>query len=207
MYVFVVDKNLKPLDPCHPARARELLKKGRAGVFRRYPFTIVLKDRIALESVIHPYRLKIDPGSKTTGLAVVQEKTGRVTFAAHLTHRGQQIRDALLSRAALRRGRRSRHTRYQRPPLHEWSRKGKRFKAKIGREARMPVPKHRRVGWLPPSLVSRVENILTWVNRLKRLTPIAALSQELVKFDTQALVDPEVSGIEYQQGELFVISY
>ena len=32
--------------------------------------------------------------------------------------------------------------------------------------------------------------------------PITALSQELVRFDTQALQDPEIRGIEYQQGEL-----
>jgi hypothetical protein len=43
--VFVVDKNRNPLMPCHPARARELLKKGRATVIRRYPFTIMILDR------------------------------------------------------------------------------------------------------------------------------------------------------------------
>lgn len=43
MRTFVLDKNLKPLDPCNPARARELLKKGRAKVFKRYPFTIVAR--------------------------------------------------------------------------------------------------------------------------------------------------------------------
>ncbi|NEO10515.1 RRXRR domain-containing protein, partial [Moorena sp. SIO3I8] len=30
MRVFVLDQNKKPLDPCHPARARELLNMGRA---------------------------------------------------------------------------------------------------------------------------------------------------------------------------------
>ena len=66
MYVFVLDKNLKPLDPCHAARARELLKKGRAKVYRRYPFTIALQDRTVEKSVTHPHRLKIDPGSRTS---------------------------------------------------------------------------------------------------------------------------------------------
>jgi 5-methylcytosine-specific restriction endonuclease McrA len=49
---------------------------------------------------------------------------------------------------------------------------------------------------------SRVDDLLTWVARLRRLCPIAALSQELVKFDTQALENPEISGVEYQQGTL-----
>jgi len=94
MYVFVLDQSLKPLDPCHPARARELLKKGKAAVFRRYPFTIVLKDRTVENSVTHPHGVKIDPGSKATGIAVVAESTGRVTTAIEITHRGQAIRDS-----------------------------------------------------------------------------------------------------------------
>ena len=43
---------------------------------------------------------------------------------------------------------------------------------------------------------------MTWVDRLRRLCPIGALSQELVKFDTQLMQDAEISGIDYQQGEL-----
>jgi len=66
MRVFVLDRNLIPLDPCHPARARELLQKRRAKVFKRYPFTIVLQDRTLAESTVHPHRIKIDPGSKVT---------------------------------------------------------------------------------------------------------------------------------------------
>jgi hypothetical protein len=54
----------------------------------------------------------------------------------------------------------------------------------------------------PPSLVSRLANIITWVVRLRRLAPIAALSQELVRFDVQLLQDAEIRSIEYQQGEL-----
>jgi len=45
MFVFVLDKNRKPLDPTHSARARKLLRTGRASVFRRYPFTIILHQR------------------------------------------------------------------------------------------------------------------------------------------------------------------
>src|SRR5262249_59081006 len=62
MRVFVLDQNRKPLDPCSPARARYLLAKRRAAVFRRFPFTIILKDRTAEDSAVHPHRLNIDPG-------------------------------------------------------------------------------------------------------------------------------------------------
>ena len=43
--VFVLDKNKNPLMPCHPARARQLLTREKAAVFRQYPFTIILKER------------------------------------------------------------------------------------------------------------------------------------------------------------------
>lgn len=46
MFVFVLDKKHEPLMPCHPARARKLLKAGRARVVKTYPFTIRLVDRL-----------------------------------------------------------------------------------------------------------------------------------------------------------------
>ena len=182
MRTFVLDKNLKPLDPCHQARARELLKKGRAKVFKRYPFTIVLQDRVLENSVTHCHRIKIDPGSKATGIAVVQEQTGRVTNALEISHRGQQIKDSLESRSSLRRGRRNRKTRYRKP----------RF-----------LNRTRKAGWLPPSLESRITNIETWVRRIRKVCPVTGLTQELVRFDLQQLQNLEVSGVEYQRGELF----
>ncbi len=48
----------------------------------------------------------------------------------------------------------------------------------------------------------RVQTILTWVKKLIRFCPITGISQELVRFDTQKMQNPEVSGVEYQQGEL-----
>ena len=76
-YVFVFDKNKKPLDPCHPARARQILKEKRATVFRRYPFTILLKGRELKESVTYAHQVKFDPDSRTTGIALVREGTRR----------------------------------------------------------------------------------------------------------------------------------
>jgi len=182
MRVFVLDKNLKALDPCHPARARELLQKGRAKVFKHYPFTIVLPDRTVEESTVHPHRIKIDPGSKVTGIAVIQEETGRVTNALEVAHRGQQIKDSLESRRALRRSRRNRKTRYRKPSF---------------------LNRTRQKGWFPPSLESRIANIETWVRRIRKLCPVTAISQELVRFDLQQIQHPEISGVEYQRGELF----
>jgi 5-methylcytosine-specific restriction endonuclease McrA len=179
--VFVLDKNKQPLMPCNPARARQLLKSGKAAVFRRYPFTIILKDREGGD--VQPIQVKLDPGSKTTGIAIVaQFKRGLYcVYASELHHRGQPICDALLSRRQLRRGRRKRKLRY--------------------RQARFDNRKHPK-GWLAPSLMSRVHNIQTWVARLMRYAPVTHLAMELVKFDTQAMANPEINGVEYQQGEL-----
>jgi 5-methylcytosine-specific restriction endonuclease McrA len=178
--VFVVDANRKPLDPVHPGYARLLLTQRKAAVLRRYPFTIVLKTAVEHPEV-QPLRMKIDPGSKTTGLAIVNDANGIVIFAAHLEHRGQAIKKALDERRAVRRGRRQRKTRYRAP----------RFNNRM-----------RRNGWLPPSLESRIANILTWVQRLCRVAPITTISQELIKFDLQQMQNPEIAGIEYQQGDL-----
>jgi 5-methylcytosine-specific restriction endonuclease McrA len=181
--VLVLDAEQRPLAPCHPARAHRLLSAGKAAVWRRYPFTLILQrttvDRVDAASV--PLRLKLDPGSKTTGLAVVDDATGQVVWAAELSHRGEQVKERLAQRRACRRGRRARHTRY--------------------RPARFQN-RRRRHGWLPPSLESRIQNILTWLMRLQRLAPVGAISLELVKFDTQLLQDPEISGVAYQQGTL-----
>jgi hypothetical protein len=174
--VFVLDTNKQALNPVHAGRARILLTSGKAAVFKRYPFTIILKR--ALDSrAVEPLRLKIDPGSKTTGLAIINDASGEVVFAAELAHRGQEIKKRLESRRRVRQSRRQRHTRYRKP--------------------RFDNRRNRRALWLAPSLESRVCNVLTWVKRLMRLCPITAISQELVNDPTRkggGLSDPPTGG-------------
>ena len=57
-------------------------------------------------------------------------------------------------------------------------------------------------GWLAPSLQHRVDTTMSWVRKLCKLAPVSAISQELVKFDIQQMGNPEISGVEYQQGTL-----
>jgi 5-methylcytosine-specific restriction endonuclease McrA len=178
-FVLVIDAQKQPLNPVHPGQARRLLKAGIAAVFRRFPFVIILKQSCSVLSALKTLELKIAPGSTTTGLALLQDK--KVVFAAQLTHRGQAIRAKLETRRNQRMSRRSRHTRYRQP----------RF-----------LNRTRRQGWLAPSLQHRVETTITWVNKLIRFAPIGSIVQELVKFELQKLENPEISGIEYQQGEL-----
>jgi 5-methylcytosine-specific restriction endonuclease McrA len=181
--VFVLDKHKKPLMPCMEKRARLLLERKKAVIHKIMPFTIRLKERARGE--IQPVRVKLDPGSKTTGTAVVREAgegQQSVLFLAELQHRGHAIRDALKQRSAFRRRRRSANLRYRAP-----------------RFLNRAKPK----GWLAPSLQHRVDSTMSWVKRLQRLTPVSAFSQELVKFDTQALENPGIEGEQYQQGSLY----
>jgi 5-methylcytosine-specific restriction endonuclease McrA len=177
--VFVLDTNKQPLSPCRPSVARKLLRDGKAAVYRRFPFTLILKRAVELAEPVKPITVKVDPGSKTTGIALVQ--SGKVIFAAELTHRGQAIKDALESRRAIRGSRRQRNTRYRKP----------RF-----------MNRTRPKGWLAPSLQSRVNNLQTWLVRFVKLCNVQAISMELVRFDTQLMHNAEISGVEYQQGEL-----
>jgi 5-methylcytosine-specific restriction endonuclease McrA len=177
--VFVIDNTKRPLTPCSPARARALLRDGKAAVWRTVPFTIILQVAMP-DAVVKPFAVKIDPGSQTTGLALV-DPDNRVVFAAELTHRGKAIKSALNSRRSLRRGRRGRKTRYR--------------AARFNNRARAE-------GWLPPSLQHRVDTTLTWVNRFRRWAGVAEIAVERVKFDMQQMNNPDISGVEYQQGTL-----
>lgn len=179
--VFVLDKKKKPLMPCTEKRARLLLERRRAVVHRRYPFTIRLKDRVGGE--VQPVRLKVDPGATVSGVALVREscEDQHVLHLAEITHRGPTIRKHLTQRAQFRRRRRNANLRYRAP----------RF-----------LNRTKPQGWLAPSLQSRADNVENWVRRYQRIASLTALSLETVRFDTQKLENPEIQGVEYQQGTL-----
>jgi 5-methylcytosine-specific restriction endonuclease McrA len=188
MSVFVLDQHKQPLMPCSEKRARLLLSHKRAVVHRVMPFTIRLKDRCVQQSHLQPMALKLDPGSKTTGIALVrveQTEQGEIHHAVHLaelSHRGENVHIAMQRRARYRRRRRSTNLRYRQP----------RF-----------LNRRRVAGWLPPSLLSRIGNVLTWVHRYRRWVPISRIEVEQVKFDMHLMQNPEIEGIAYQRGELF----
>lgn len=179
--------------PCSEKRARLLLDRGRARIHRVLPFTIRIADRLVEDSQLQLLEIKLDPGSKTTGVAVVRvsvegyAQTGEIQKRVHvvslfeLMHRSRQISEALKARRGHRRFRRS-QLRYRAP---RFDNRGNQQK-----------------GWLPPSLQHRVDTTLAWVKRLENLAPILAISTELVLFDMQALENPDIEGVQYQQGTL-----
>jgi hypothetical protein len=164
MAVFVIDKRKHPLMPCSEKRARKLLSSGRARVHRLIPFSIRLTDREVADCVLQPVKVKIDPGSRVTGIAVVRETlsvdvaTGELGTTVHvlklveLLHRGRQISAALTARRQMRRRRRG-NLRYRAPRFLNRGNKAK--------------------GWLAPSLQHRVDTTVAWVTRIQRLVPVA----------------------------------
>ena len=184
MAVFVLNKHKKALMPASEKRARLLLQRGRAVVVKIYPFTIRLKDRVGGE--VQPVRIKIDPGSRNTGVTVVKEikidniVICRITNLFQINHRGLSISAALTFRRAMRRRRRF-NLRYRKPRFDNRTR-----------------PK----GWLAPSLQHRVDTVRSFINKLQKLLPVTAISMELVRFDLQKMENPEISDVQYQQGEL-----
>lgn len=180
--VFVLNKYKQPLMSCHPARARKLLSKNQAAVYRRYPFTIILRKETT--NFTQPIEFKVDPGSKVSGIALVGNFNSQgnvLLWAANLEHRGHQIKHDLDSRRSIRRNRRSK-LRYRAP---RWANR------------------KRSNGWLPPSLMSRVNNIVNLCYKLTNLTKITNIVVETVKFDTQSMqAGYKLYGTEYQQGIL-----
>ncbi|MFD7441741.1 RNA-guided endonuclease IscB [Streptomyces sp. NPDC059909] len=189
----MLDKHGHPLMPCHPARARELLTKGRAVVARHAPFTVRIKDRTHAASEIEGVQLRIDPGSRGTGIAVTDTKeetaqdgttvtVRRGLISLELQHRGDQIHRAMAQRAGYRRRRRSANCRYRAP-----------------RSANRTRPK----GWLPPSLRHRVDTTLSVARRLCQYAPVTEIHIERVAFDTHAVsAGKNLTAAERQNGTL-----
>lgn len=184
MSVFVLDKHKKPIMPCSDKRAHKLLKQGRAVIHKHYPFTIRMKDKEIKDCALQPIRVKIDPGSKETGIAVVVND-GKVSMLGVIEHK-TTIKKSLEDRKSLRRGRRQRKTRYRKCRFENNTWKAKENDDK----------------WSPPSIQARVDQCANIVKKIKSLAPVSDISYENVKFDMQLMDNENISGVEYQQGEL-----
>ena len=179
----VVDAEHHPLAPCSPRRARTLVKQGKAnGRHQNGIYYLTLHRTIPQES-IQSAHLMIDPGKSFTGLAIVRddEQCNRtVLFCATLQHRND-VKKRLTQRASFRRTRRGR-LRFRKPRFSN---------------------RRRKPGSLPPSLRSRLDNTLTWIDRLTGLIAVSEIHIETAQFDAQRLHNPRIHGKDYQQGPLY----
>ena len=170
MVVYVRGPNRTPLMPCTPVVARLLLKDGKAKVLRRTPFTIKLLAHPE-ESYTQPLTLGVDTGSSVIGSAVA-DQNGHVLYLSEVAVRND-IAQTMKERAAARRNRRQRKTRY-RPA--RW--RNRRNSIKTGR--------------FSPTMRSKIEAHLREIRFVKHLLPITSLVLESGTFDPHALKSPEV---------------
>ena len=173
-----------PIMPCHPARARKLMRSGRAVPHHiKGLFGIQLLDRTRAECRVQDVALQIDPGSGTTGVAVVaddQNGNRRTLAALEIKHRAPALRIKMTKRRKYRRARR-----------HRLRHRAPRFDNR-----------KRKPGTLPPSVDSLRVDTMRAVKTLMRVYPISSISIERNKFDTQLMMNPDIRGVEYQRGTL-----
>ncbi len=178
--VYVQDKNGKALDPTTSTRARKLLSKGRAKVVQRELFTIKILDRKKENSYTKDVTLGIDAGYKEVGFSAINEDEELISGVLELR---KNISKKLEQKANYRKNRRHRNTRYRQPRFDN------RKKSK---------PK----GWLAPSIKHKMDSHIKLVNKLKEILPITKVIIEVAQFNQQKMQNPEVEGVEYQQGKL-----
>ena len=178
MLVYVLNREGKPLMPTSRCgKVAYLLKHNLAKVVKRTPFTIQLSYDV--KGYTQPIALGIDAGSKTIGVLATTPK--KVLFEAEVKLR-TDIVENLSARREARRTRRSKKTRYRKP----------RFDNRIA---------SKKEGWLAPSVRQKIQTHLSVISLVHRILPITKIVVETAQFDIQKIKNPEIQGVEYQQGE------
>jgi hypothetical protein len=166
--------------PTNPAKARILLKSGRARVVKKEPFTIQLL--YATTDCVQDLTMGIDPGSTTAGLAVVEPSKGTVKYSSEVTLR-QDVTQNMDERKMYRRNRRNRKTRYRKPRFLN----------------RGNSTKNDRIS---PTLVSKIQAHTREIELICSILPVSEIVYEKFAFDMHAIVNPEVltNKALYQKG-------
>lgn len=175
--VYVQDIDGKPMTPTtRHGKVRRLLKANKATVVNLCPFTI----QLTYKSTDHkqPVTLGIDAGAKHIGFSATTEK--EELFACETILR-TDIVDLLSTRSQNRRTRRSR-LRYRKP----------KFNNRVF---------SKKKGWVAPSVKQRIDSHLNEVNEIHKILPITKIVIEAAQFDTHKMKNPNISGIDYQNGE------
>lgn len=177
MVVYVQDMNSKPLMPTkRTGWVRRALRDGKAVVVERCPFVIRLTYNTT--NYTQSITLGVDAGTVHIGLSATSAK--EELFAEEVILR-KDITDLISSRKEVRRTRRNR-LRYRK----------QRFDNRI---------KSKRPGWIAPSVQYKINDHLKTIEQITFILPISRIIIEVAQFDTQKIKNPEILGVEYQQGE------
>jgi hypothetical protein len=174
--VYVLNIQGKPLMPCTESKARKLLRNNLASIIKREPFTIQLV--FECENQIQEVILGVDTGSKIIGISATTDK--KELYSAEVVLRNDIV-DLLSIRKQNRRARRSK-LRYRQP----------RFLNRV---------KSKNKGWLAPSIENKIQTHFSIISKIHKILPISKIIVEVASFDIQRIKNPNISGIDYQQGE------
>lgn len=179
MLVFVINKHGERLMPCKPSKARKLLRDRKAKIIKHNPFTIQLL--YGSSGYKQPINLGIDLGAKHIGVAITSKKNVLAKGEIELR---QDVKSLLETRKIYRSSRRNRKTRY-RPT---------RFLNRVS---------SKKNGWLPPSILSRIDNTFMWIDKFTNLLPNPKVFIEVGKFDVAKMINPKIEGVDYQKGQTY----
>jgi len=161
--------------PTTQHKGKKLLQEGKAHVVQRCPFTIQLN--YATGETTQPITLGVDIGYTKLGFSAKTDKLEVISGTLALR---KDVAKKIEQKRRYRRARRARLG-YRPPRLNN---------------------RERPEGWLAPSIQHRLDSHIRLVTRLEMLLPITSKMVEAANFDTQKLLNPEITGIAYQQGEL-----
>jgi len=177
--VYVLDINGQPLMPTERyGKVRQMLKFGKAKVVKRCPFVIQLSYTTSTREV-QCVSLGVDAGSKHIGISATTES--KVLYESEVELRSD-ITKLLSARREMRSARRNRKTRHRKPRFDN---------------------RHRKDGWLAPSVQQKIDTHLTAIRKVNEILPIAKIIAEVAAFDIQKIKNSDIQGVEYQQGEQF----
>lgn len=183
MLVYVLDKNGQPLMPTHNgAKVRVLLKRKRAKVVSKCPFTIKLLYEST--SFTQPLTLGVDTGTKYVGSAVINDVTSEVVYESQV-----ELRDDIKSKMDRRRQfRRARRNELRYRPARFNNRKASKRKNRY-----------------TPTLIPKFQGHTREIEFIKSILPVTNIVLEVGEFDTQLLQDPTLAfhKWDYQRGELY----
>lgn len=174
-FVYVQAKDGTPLMPTRrKGKVRWLLRLKQAKVVRLCPFTIrLLYDS---ERYVQKVSVGVDLGSKHVGIS---STTKRRELLACLAELRQQVSKNLAERSQARGSRRNRKTRHRKACF---------------------LNRKKGDGWLPPSILQKVQSAKNLLSLIEKTLPVDKVRIEVGNFDIQKMENPDISGVEYQQG-------
>ena len=173
--VYVLNKNGEPLMPTkRHGKVRRMLRDGKAHVARSFPFTIQLD--YSTSGYLQPVSLGVDAGTQHIGMSASTDT--KELFSAEVELRSD-VKKKISERRMYRRNRRYRKTRYRKP---RWQHRG------------------RTENWLAPTVKNKIERHLHVIGMAHSVLPITKTVIETAQFDIAKIKNPNISGVEYQNG-------